>query len=87
MHEEIVDVKRPLSFFVILERRGWVFSEFGRAQVDYSEVANGHNYANVQEALPDGLIALVGHESHQWARLSTIAHGCRSERQVRLAPL
>ena len=34
-------------------------------KVDYIEVANGHNYANTQEALPDGLIALLGHESHQ----------------------
>jgi enterochelin esterase-like enzyme len=33
-------------------------------RVDYTEVANGHNYANTQQTLPDGLITLLGHQSH-----------------------
>jgi hypothetical protein len=33
--------------------------------VDYREVANGQYYANVQQTLPDGLVALLGHESRR----------------------
>jgi enterochelin esterase family protein len=29
-------------------------------KVQYTEVANGHNYANFQQTLPDGLITLLG---------------------------
>jgi enterochelin esterase family protein len=33
-------------------------------KVDYVEVANGHNYVNFQQTLPDGLIALLGNKAH-----------------------
>src|SRR5262249_2042716 len=32
-------------------------------KVDYTEVANGHNYANFQQTLPEGLLALLGKRS------------------------
>ena len=34
-------------------------------EVTYREVNNGHNYANTQQTLPDGLIALLGKKSLQ----------------------
>jgi enterochelin esterase-like enzyme len=33
-------------------------------KVEYTEVANGHNFANFQQTLPDGLIALLGNKAH-----------------------
>jgi enterochelin esterase-like enzyme len=34
-------------------------------EVTYSEVVSGHNYANVQESFPDGLIALLGDKARR----------------------